>query len=189
MRKLLLVTVLLATVLLGAKADVDPNFYIYICFGQSNMEGNAQPEAVDKTGIAALASVVKAGFKVVKKIVVDGVEQTIESAMAEATKAEAPSGGTPTITSAKTRGESEGSVNIAGGILDVVGQNLETATAVELWSDGATPALWQTIPATYADGKLTTGELDYDEAPSEGGTVRVTTAGGTASYDITYCAH
>ena len=95
----------------------------------------------------------------------------------------------PTITGAKTRGESEGSVNIAGGILDVVGQNLETATAVELWSDGATPALWQTIPATYADGKLTTGELDYDQKPSDGGTVRVTTAGGTASYAITYCAH
>ena len=32
-------------------AEVDPNFYIYICFGQSNMEGNAQPEAIDKTGI------------------------------------------------------------------------------------------------------------------------------------------
>lgn len=32
-------------------AAVDPNFYIYICFGQSNMEGNAQPEAIDKTGI------------------------------------------------------------------------------------------------------------------------------------------
>lgn len=44
---------LLATSLLGAKADVDPNFYIYICFGQSNMEGNAQPESIDKTGIDA----------------------------------------------------------------------------------------------------------------------------------------
>ena len=109
----------------------------------------------------------------------------------------------PTITSAKTRGESEGSVNIAGGILDVVGQNLETATAVELWSDGwsgegaggsyGTPALWQTVPATYADGKLTTGDLwdvlgDVDK-PSDGGTLRVTTAAGTASYAITYCAH
>ena len=30
-----------------ASADVDPNFYIYICFGQSNMEGNAQWEAQD----------------------------------------------------------------------------------------------------------------------------------------------
>ena len=29
------------------KADVDPNFYIYICFGQSNMEGNAQWESQD----------------------------------------------------------------------------------------------------------------------------------------------
>ena len=32
---------------IGAKAEVDPNFYIYICFGQSNMEGNAQWEAQD----------------------------------------------------------------------------------------------------------------------------------------------
>ena len=44
---------MLATLLQGAKADVDPNFYIYICFGQSNMEGNAQPETIDRsmTGI------------------------------------------------------------------------------------------------------------------------------------------
>ena len=44
MRKILIIAVLLATSLLGAKADVDPNFYVYICFGQSNMEGNAQPD-------------------------------------------------------------------------------------------------------------------------------------------------
>lgn len=29
----------------------DPNFYIYLCFGQSNMEGNATPEAVDKVNL------------------------------------------------------------------------------------------------------------------------------------------
>ena len=144
---------------------------------------------IDKTGIAALASVAKAGFVVAKTVEVEGNTIVVESTMVEATKAAAPSGETPTITGAKTRGESEGSVNIAGGVLDVVGQNLETATAVELWSDGATPALWQTVPATYADGKLTTVELEYDEKPSDGGTVRVTTAGGTASYAITYCAH
>lgn len=51
MKNLMLVAVLLATCLVGAKADVDPNFYIYICFGQSNMEGNAQPESIDKTGV------------------------------------------------------------------------------------------------------------------------------------------
>ena len=49
----MLMAALLATSLLGAKAGVDPNFYIYICFGQSNMEGNAQPESIDKTGIDA----------------------------------------------------------------------------------------------------------------------------------------
>ena len=98
----------------------------------------------------------------------------------------------PTITGAKTRGESEGSVHIAGGILDVVGANLETATAVELHSDTqptGEASLWQTLPATYADGKLTTGELDFDEKPSDGGFVRVETAGGSALYPITYCAH
>jgi len=51
MKKLLLIAVLLATGLVGVKADVDPNFYIYICFGQSNMEGNAQPESIDRSGI------------------------------------------------------------------------------------------------------------------------------------------
>ena len=29
----------------------DPNFQIYLCFGQSNMEGNANIEAQDKTGV------------------------------------------------------------------------------------------------------------------------------------------
>jgi enterochelin esterase-like enzyme/lysophospholipase L1-like esterase len=30
-----------------AAQTADPNFYIFLCFGQSNMEGNARPEAVD----------------------------------------------------------------------------------------------------------------------------------------------
>ena len=38
---------MLMTSFLKANAEVDPNFYIYICFGQSNMEGNAQWEAQD----------------------------------------------------------------------------------------------------------------------------------------------
>ena len=37
----------LTACLTKASAQVDPNFYIYICFGQSNMEGNAQWEAQD----------------------------------------------------------------------------------------------------------------------------------------------
>ena len=56
--KKVLSTILLCTIALtmsaqkaGAKKAVvkepDPNFYIFLCFGQSNMEGNARPEAVD----------------------------------------------------------------------------------------------------------------------------------------------
>ena len=39
-----------AVALLGtqtAQAAVDPNFYIFLCFGQSNMEGTAKPEPMD----------------------------------------------------------------------------------------------------------------------------------------------
>ena len=31
----------------SANTPADPNFYIFLCFGQSNMEGNARPEAQD----------------------------------------------------------------------------------------------------------------------------------------------
>mgnify|MGYP002854705022 CR=1 FL=1 len=48
MKKNLLATLLFLLPFMGAKAEVDPNFYIYLCFGQSNMEGNAELEAVDK---------------------------------------------------------------------------------------------------------------------------------------------
>ncbi|HEX2988099.1 MAG TPA: sialate O-acetylesterase [Chloroflexota bacterium] len=35
----------------SAFADPDPNFYIFLCFGQSNMDGAAKPEEQDKQGI------------------------------------------------------------------------------------------------------------------------------------------
>ena len=47
MRKFLLTCIVLLSSILSVNAEVDPNFYIYICFGQSNMEGNAQWEAQD----------------------------------------------------------------------------------------------------------------------------------------------
>ena len=48
MKKTFILTLLL-TILpaLRMQAAVDPNFYIFLCFGQSNMEGNARPEAAD----------------------------------------------------------------------------------------------------------------------------------------------
>ena len=47
MKQFLLTAMMLLCSVMGAKAEVDPNFYIYICFGQSNMEGNAQWESQD----------------------------------------------------------------------------------------------------------------------------------------------
>ena len=47
----LVVTAFLLITNMGLHAEVDPNFYVYLCFGQSNMEGNAAPESVDKTNI------------------------------------------------------------------------------------------------------------------------------------------
>lgn len=46
-KKILSTALLFAMGLSGASAAVDPNFYIFLCFGQSNMEGNARPEAAD----------------------------------------------------------------------------------------------------------------------------------------------
>ena len=47
MKNFLLTSMLLMSSFLGAKGEVDPNFHIYLCFGQSNMEGNAQWESQD----------------------------------------------------------------------------------------------------------------------------------------------
>ena len=47
MKRIFLFVVLLVTGLVGANAAVDENFYIFLCFGQSNMEGAARPEAED----------------------------------------------------------------------------------------------------------------------------------------------
>ena len=47
-RRILLVMLLgLMTCLAEVKAEVNPNFHIYLCFGQSNMEGNAQWSSID----------------------------------------------------------------------------------------------------------------------------------------------
>jgi len=48
MKKLLMLGMLLS-LFMRANAAVDEKFYIYLCFGQSNMEGQAQPETVDNT--------------------------------------------------------------------------------------------------------------------------------------------
>ncbi|MBO4444226.1 MAG: hypothetical protein J5814_05610 [Bacteroidaceae bacterium] len=43
----LIVVTLSAAFPAKAQSAVDPDFYIFLCFGQSNMEGNARPQAMD----------------------------------------------------------------------------------------------------------------------------------------------
>lgn len=49
-----------ACMALTASAAPDPNFHIYLCFGQSNMEGNARPEAQDYEGVSQRFQVLSA---------------------------------------------------------------------------------------------------------------------------------
>ena len=91
----------------------------------------------------------------------------------------------PTITSAGTRGDGDGFVN-ATGTLDVVGENLETATEIQLLRDSG--ELWQSVPATYFEGALT-AVLDLPAPPCENGAVRVFTFGGSATYEVVYGNH
>ncbi|MCI6119287.1 MAG: family 43 glycosylhydrolase [Prevotella sp.] len=49
--KRLLLSIITLTVVIAGKAQ-DPNFHIYLCFGQSNMEGNARYEQMDMEGVS-----------------------------------------------------------------------------------------------------------------------------------------
>ena len=91
----------------------------------------------------------------------------------------------PTITSAGTRGDGDGIVN-ATGTLEVTGENIETATEIQLLNDSG--ELWQRVPATYIEGALT-AELNFLDRPSATGAVRVTTIGGSATYNVRYENH
>ena len=91
----------------------------------------------------------------------------------------------PTITSAHSKNSADGHVNCGGEDLIVEGTNLDTATQVELLDDG--DSVFRTVAATYADGKLT-AYVSVESYPPNG-SVRVTTAGGSAKYAVTYDNH
>ncbi|MDE6290626.1 MAG: sialate O-acetylesterase [Muribaculaceae bacterium] len=51
LKKLLLTSAVAFASVAGLKAEQDPNFHIYLCLGQSNMEGNAQIEPIDRQNV------------------------------------------------------------------------------------------------------------------------------------------
>ena len=92
----------------------------------------------------------------------------------------------PTITYAGTDGEGDGVVNVSGSTLHVRGENIETATEIQLMNDGG--ELWQRVPTTYFEGDLV-AELNFAAPPSATGAVRVVTIGGSATYNVRYENH
>ena len=102
----------------------------------------------------------------------------------------------PTIDGAGTQGCESGTIEAPGGVVEVTGSNLETATAIDLLvGEDGTPVedmeLWQSLAATYdaEGGVLTTNGVIEDSAPQNTGMVRVTTAGGSATYPVQYTVH
>ena len=102
----------------------------------------------------------------------------------------------PTIDSAGTQGFEPGVIEAPGGVVEVSGSNLETETEIDLLvGEDGTPVedmeLWQSISATYDEdgGVLATNGVIEDSAPQSFGMVRVTTAGGSATYPVQYSVH
>ncbi len=56
-RLMLTLTACASTLTMSA---ADPNFYIYLCLGQSNMEGNAQVESKDRKNVPERFKVISA---------------------------------------------------------------------------------------------------------------------------------
>ena len=92
----------------------------------------------------------------------------------------------PRITSAHSENTEDNHVNCGGEDMIVEGENLDTATQIEMLDEEGN--VFHTVAATYADGKLTTGYIYLDSNPPEG-SVRVTTAGGSATYEVEYDHH
>ena len=89
----------------------------------------------------------------------------------------------PTITGAHSGNRPDGHVSCNGEALVVEGENLETATQVDLLDMNGD--VFITADATFADGKLTTESISFENFPADG-SIRVTTAGGEATYEVVY---
>ena len=52
MKKVLVAIMMMVLTTAACSAKVDKNFWVFLCFGQSNMEGAAKPEDVDMVGVS-----------------------------------------------------------------------------------------------------------------------------------------
>ena len=102
----------------------------------------------------------------------------------------------PTISGANSAGQKDGVIETPGEAIEVTGDNLEMATSVSLYygEDGASiedMTHWIDLPAAYNpdSGLLITTTGPVEDAPDSFGRVKVTTAGGSADYPVSYMVH
>ena len=127
---------------------------------------------------------------VVERTDVNGVVRTSPAKTVEVVASVTPPGPAvepPRITGAHSEGESDGEVNCGGAPLYVEGDNLETVTQVELLDESG--EVFHTVSATYADDLLTTEDIEDVSRVPQHGSIRVTTSGGSDTYDVAYGNH
>ena len=93
--------------------------------------------------------------------------------------------GAPGIEEAQSTGQNDGVVNLHGD-LTVKGQNLETATAVELCDEHQ--EAFATVPVAWdaANGRLYAQAISYTGENPGIGYLKVTTAGGSDTFGVEF---
>ena len=139
--------------------------------------------------VCTLASAVPAGTYYVR-LVSHGLDPTaplstvLHRIAVKAGEPPAPVGA-PGIEEAKSTGQNPGVVNLRGD-LTVKGQNLETATAVELCDEHQ--EAFATVPVAWdaANGRLYAEAISYTGENPGIGYLKVTTAGGTDTFGVEF---
>ena len=158
-----------------------------------NVQGTTFPLVIDRVMTHQLfeahtAELLPAGdYKLVVKSRAGDAEGPLQTSFRRVKylRVEDPPVGRPGIEEAQSTGQNPGVVNLHGD-LTVKGQNLETATAVELCDEHQES--FATVPVAWdaANGRLYAEAISYTgEAPGIG-YLKVTTAGGTDSFGVEF---
>ena len=158
-----------------------------------NVQGTTFPLVIDRVMTHQLfeahtAELLPAGdYKLVVKSRAGDAEGPLQTSFRRVKylRVEDPPVGRPGIEEAKSTGQNPGVVNLHGD-LTVKGQNLETATAVELCDEHQ--EAFATVPVAWdaANGRLYAEAISYTGENPGIGYLKVTTAGGSDSFGVEF---
>ena len=158
-----------------------------------NVQGTTFPLVIDRVMTHQLfeahtAELLPAGdYKLVVKSRAGDAEGPLQTSFRRVKylRVEDPPVGRPGIEEAQSTGQNPGVVNLHGD-LTVKGQNLETATAVELCDEHQ--EAFATVPVAWdaANGRLYAEAISFTGENPGIGYLKVTTAGGTDSFGVEF---